>query len=57
VNVAAVRDAIVAAVADGRIDEATIDDAVLRLLLARRTLSGQTGPFVSCATACQALVG
>jgi beta-N-acetylhexosaminidase len=57
VNVAAVRDAIVAAVVDGRIDEATIDDAVLRLLLARRTLSGQTGPYISCTATCQTLVG
>ena len=57
VNVPAARDAIVAAVQDGRIDEATIDDAALRLLVARRTLSGQTGPYVSCAARCQALVG
>ena len=57
VNLPAVTDAIVAAVADGRIDEATIDDAALRLLVARRTLSGQTGPYISCTAACQTLVG
>ena len=57
VNVPVVRDAIVAAVQDGRIDEATVDDAALRLLVARRSLSSQTGPYVSCAARCQTLVG
>ena len=37
---------IAAAVDAGRIPLATIDDDVRRLLVLRRTLSGQTGPFV-----------
>ena len=38
-------DVIEAAVGDGRLSEATIDDAAHRLLIERRELSGQTGPY------------
>jgi beta-N-acetylhexosaminidase len=38
-------DAIAAAVGDGRLTEGTINDAAHRLLVQRRELSGQTGPY------------
>jgi beta-N-acetylhexosaminidase len=38
-------DVIEAAVGDGRLSEATIDEAAHRLLIERRELSGQTGPY------------
>jgi beta-N-acetylhexosaminidase len=49
-------DSLLAAVDDGRIAESTIDDAVLKLLVTRRELSGQTGPFISCFDECRELV-
>ena len=52
-----IRDAIVAAVEDGRIDEATIDDAALRLWWRAAPCRARPGPYVSCTAACQALVG
>jgi beta-N-acetylhexosaminidase len=56
VDVTAVTAAVVAAVDAGTITEAQIDDAAHRLLVVRRTLSGQTGPFVHCDDACRAAV-
>jgi beta-N-acetylhexosaminidase len=56
VDVPAVVAGIRAAVQDGTIDVATIDDAVRRLLVVRRALSGETGQFVHCYEACQAAV-
>ena len=50
--VAAVRDAVQA----GTIDEALIDDAAWRILMARRLESGQTGPFVHCFEQCQSII-
>ncbi|MFM9878418.1 MAG: glycoside hydrolase family 3 N-terminal domain-containing protein [Rhodoglobus sp.] len=50
--VAAIRDAVLA----GTIDESIIDDAARRILVARRTLSGETGPFVHCFDECQAVI-
>jgi beta-N-acetylhexosaminidase len=47
---------IAAAVEDGRIDEAVIDDAARRLLELRRTLSGETGRFPACLEDCQAVI-
>lgn len=56
VDIPAVVGAIRSAVEDGRIDEAVIDDAAYRLLLLRRTLSGETGRFVHCFAECQAII-
>lgn len=50
--VAAVRDAVTS----GTIPEAVIDDAALRLLLLRRTISGETSPLVHCFQRCQSLI-
>ena len=56
VDVSAVVAGIHAAVVAGTIPLSTIDDAARRLLVLRRTLSGQTGPFVHCFDACQAII-
>lgn len=56
VDVGAVVSAVAAAVRDGRIPMATIDDATRRLLEFRRELSGQSGPYVHCGEECRALV-
>jgi beta-N-acetylhexosaminidase len=56
VDVGAVVAAVAAAVRDGRIPMATIDDAVGRLLELRRGLSGETGPYIHCGDECRALV-
>lgn len=50
--VVAIREAVLA----GTLAEEVIDDAAHRLLVARRTLSGQTGNFVHCFEACQAII-
>lgn len=50
--VGAIRDAVLA----GTIDESMIDEAARRILVARRTLSGETGPFVHCFEQCQAII-
>lgn len=50
--IGAVRDAVQA----GDIPLDTVNDAARRLLEARRTLSGEVGPFVHCSTDCQARV-
>jgi beta-N-acetylhexosaminidase len=56
IDVAQVVADVGAAVAAGTITEAAIDDATRRLLLLRRALSGQTGPFVHCFDACQEMI-
>ena len=56
VDVASVVAGIHAAVDAGTIDEAAIDDAARRLLVLRRTMSGETGQFVHCSESCQRLV-
>ena len=56
VDIAGIVAAIVAAVEDGRISEATIDDAALLLLETRRAESGRDGPYISCADVCRDLV-
>jgi beta-N-acetylhexosaminidase len=56
VDVGGVTAAVHAAVDAGTLSEALIDDAAHRLLVARRTLSGETGRFVHCFDACQAMI-
>ena len=56
VDVPSVVAGIHAAVDAGTIDEAAIDDAARKLLVLRRTVSGETGSFVHCFEACQRLV-
>lgn len=56
VDVGAVVAAVAAAVRDGRIPMATIDDAVTRLLELRRGMSGRSGPYLHCGAECRALV-
>lgn len=56
VDVGAVVAAVAAAVRDGRIPQATIDDAASRLLELRRGMSGRTGPYLHCGAECRALV-
>jgi beta-N-acetylhexosaminidase len=56
VDVQSVVAGIHAAVDAGTIDVATIDDAARRLLVLRRTLSGESGQFVHCFAACQAVI-
>lgn len=56
VDVGRVVTAVAAAVRDGRIPLATIDDAARRLLELRRGMSGQTGPYVHCGDPCRAMV-
>lgn len=56
VDVGGVVSAVAAAVRDGRIPTATIDDAAGRLLERRRALSGRTGPYVHCGDDCRTLV-
>ncbi|MDP3209094.1 MAG: glycoside hydrolase family 3 N-terminal domain-containing protein, partial [Rhodoglobus sp.] len=50
--VASVRDSVLT----GAIAEEMIDDAARRILVVRRTLSGETGRFVHCFEACQGLI-
>lgn len=57
VDVPTVVASIAAAVRDGRIPMATIDDAARRLLELRRGMSGETGPFVHCGDVCRTLAG
>lgn len=56
IDVASIVAAIHAAVDDGRIDPALIDDAAYRLLVMRRTLSGETGRFVHCFEECLSII-
>ncbi|MGV8969123.1 MAG: glycoside hydrolase family 3 N-terminal domain-containing protein [Microbacteriaceae bacterium] len=48
--------ALVHAVEDGRVSIETIDAAVHKLLVLRRELSGQSGPFTRCFQQCRELV-
>jgi beta-N-acetylhexosaminidase len=57
VDVGGVVAAVATAVREGRIPEATIDDAARRLLELRREMSGRTGPYVHCGDECRTLVG
>jgi beta-N-acetylhexosaminidase len=45
------------AIDDGELDESVIDEAALKLLTLRRTLSGETGRFVHCSANCIAISG
>jgi len=56
VDVAGVTLAVRNAVLAGTLDESLIDDAAHRLLVERRTLSGETGRFVHCFEDCQAII-
>ncbi|MGB3910311.1 MAG: glycoside hydrolase family 3 N-terminal domain-containing protein [Pseudolysinimonas sp.] len=56
VDVSSVVVAVAAAVRDGLIPMATIDDAARRLLELRRELSGRSGPYVHCGEVCRTLV-
>lgn len=47
--------AVAQAVDDGKLDESAINDAALKLLTLRRTLSGETGRFVHCSEQCTAI--
>lgn len=57
VDVGRVVTAVAAAVREGSIPLATIDDAARRLLELRRGMSGQTGPYVHCGDPCRSMVG
>lgn len=54
VDIDAVTAGIVSRVESGEIDPALIDDAALRLLQTRRTISGETGRFAHCSAECGA---
>lgn len=56
VDVAGITTAVRNAVLAGTLDEKLIDDAAHRLLVARRTLSGENGRFVHCFDECQAII-
>lgn len=56
IDVAAVVAGISGAVAAGRISEAAIDESALKVLEARRELSGQTGPFIRCFEECRSML-
>ncbi|MDO9590493.1 MAG: glycoside hydrolase family 3 N-terminal domain-containing protein, partial [Microcella sp.] len=43
---------LAAAVGDGRLDEASVDASLVRVLGMRRDASGQVGPFVDCGPKC-----
>lgn len=45
-------DALVAAVASGRVDEADVDDSLRRVLTLRRAASGESGPYRDCGPKC-----
>jgi beta-N-acetylhexosaminidase len=47
--------AVAQAIDDGELDESTIDEAALKILTLRRSLSGETGRFVHCSTGCAAI--
>ncbi len=56
VDVPGVVASVRAAVDSGAITAETIDDAARRILVVRRTLSGETGRFVHCFEECQGLI-
>lgn len=56
VDVPGLVSGIAAAVRDGRIDEALVDDAARRLIELRRTLSGETTRYPGCLATCQTVI-
>lgn len=56
VDIPLVVAAVRAAVDDGTIPIATIDSAAQKILVARRTISGETGRFVHCFDECLATI-
>jgi beta-N-acetylhexosaminidase len=56
VDIPGVVAAVHAAVTDGTIPVSVIDDAARRLLVLRRTLSGDTGRYVHCFAQCQSII-
>lgn len=46
-------DALAAAVREGRVTEAAVDDSLRRVLALRRAASAQSGPFVDCGAKCR----
>ena len=56
VDIPAVVAAVHSAVVDGIVPIATIDAAARKLLIVRRTLSGESGRFVHCSTECLAVI-
>lgn len=56
VDLTAMSAAVQSAIDAGAISVEQIDDAARRLLELRRTLSGETGPFVHCFAPCQAII-
>jgi beta-N-acetylhexosaminidase len=56
VDLTAMSAAVQSAIDAGAISVEQIDDAARRLLELRRTLSGETGPFVRCFAECQAII-
>jgi beta-N-acetylhexosaminidase len=57
VDASAIVAAVTHAIDEGELDELTIDEAALKLLTLRRTLSGETGRFVHCLQECTAITG
>lgn len=57
VDAPAIATAVATAIESGALEESVVDDAALKLLTVRRTLSGETGRFVSCAEDCAAIAG
>ncbi|WP_341954495.1 glycoside hydrolase family 3 N-terminal domain-containing protein [Salinibacterium sp. TMP30] len=55
VDVPGIVSAVDQAIDDGELDESTIDEAALKILTLRRTLSGETGRFVHCSADCVAI--
>lgn len=49
-------DSLVEAVDDGRLPIETVDAAAHKLLVARRELSGHTGPYIHCFEECRSIV-
>ena len=56
VDLTAMSAAVQSAIESGAISVEQIDDAARRLLELRRTLSGETGPYVHCFAECQAII-
>lgn len=56
VDIPALIGSVHAAVDDGTIPMATIDDAARKVLVLRRTVSGDTGRFVHCFEECLAVI-
>jgi len=52
IDPAGLLDALVAAVEEGTVSEAAVDESVLRLLAVRRQASGESGPYRDCGPKC-----